>query len=100
MNRHEAELLAFFSGFLSEPRKELIEKVLLSRTRYVSVVLEDIYQPQNASAAVRTCDCFGVQDLHIIEKTVSIQGLYMGLPNGFPCIVMNVKIRRMNAFRD
>ncbi len=39
------------------------------RTRYLTVVLENIYQPQNASAVIRTCDCFGVQDLHIIENT-------------------------------
>jgi tRNA (guanosine-2'-O-)-methyltransferase len=43
-------------------------EVLHNRTRYITVVLEDIYQSQNASAAVRTCDCFGVQDLHIVEN--------------------------------
>jgi tRNA (guanosine-2'-O-)-methyltransferase len=31
-------------------------------------VLEDIYQSQNASAVLRTCDCFGIQDVHIIEN--------------------------------
>ncbi|MBL4592819.1 MAG: RNA methyltransferase, partial [Flavobacteriales bacterium] len=30
--------------------------------------LEDIFQPQNASAALRTCDVFGIQDVHIIEN--------------------------------
>lgn len=44
------------------------KRVLDLRTRYVSVVLEDIYQPQNASAVIRSCDCFGVQDIHIIEN--------------------------------
>jgi tRNA (guanosine-2'-O-)-methyltransferase len=34
----------------------------------LTVVLEDIYQPHNASAVLRTCDCFGVQDVHIIEN--------------------------------
>lgn len=32
------------------------------------MVLEDIFKPHNASAVIRTCDCFGVQDIHIIEK--------------------------------
>jgi tRNA (guanosine-2'-O-)-methyltransferase len=32
------------------------------------VVLEDIYQPHNASAVLRSCDCFGIQDIHIIEN--------------------------------
>ena len=34
----------------------------------MTVVLEDIFQPHNASAVVRSCDCFGVQDLHVIEN--------------------------------
>ncbi|MBI9015598.1 MAG: RNA methyltransferase [Clostridiales bacterium] len=43
-------------------------QVLAHRTKYVTVVLEDIFQPQNASAVLRTCDCFGIQDVHIIEN--------------------------------
>jgi tRNA (guanosine-2'-O-)-methyltransferase len=42
--------------------------VLAERTRYVTVAIEDIFQPHNASAVLRTCDCFGVQDIHIIEN--------------------------------
>jgi tRNA (guanosine-2'-O-)-methyltransferase len=42
--------------------------MLRNRTRYVTVVLEDIYQPHNASAVLRSCDCFGVHDVHIIEN--------------------------------
>jgi tRNA (guanosine-2'-O-)-methyltransferase len=30
--------------------------------------MEDIFQSQNASAVVRTCECFGVQDIHIIQN--------------------------------
>jgi tRNA (guanosine-2'-O-)-methyltransferase len=30
--------------------------------------LEDIYQSQNASAVLRTCDCTGIQDIHVVEK--------------------------------
>lgn len=44
-----------------------MEKVLDARTRYVTIILEDIYQSQNASAVVRTCECMGLQDIHIIE---------------------------------
>ncbi len=38
------------------------------RTRWLTVALEDIYQPHNASAVLRSCECFGVQDVHIIEN--------------------------------
>lgn len=49
-------------------RLALINRVLPERTRYVTVMLEDIYQSQNASAVMRTCDCLGVQDMYIVEN--------------------------------
>lgn len=55
-------------NYITDHKKTLIEEVLRHRTRFITVVLEDIYQPHNASATVRTCDCFGVQDLYIIEN--------------------------------
>ncbi|MBO9700490.1 MAG: RNA methyltransferase [Sporocytophaga sp.] len=45
-----------------------MEEVLETRTRFLTVVVEDIFQPHNASAVVRTCDCFGIQDIHVIEN--------------------------------
>jgi len=54
--------------FISEHKKALIEKALGERTRYITIVLEDIYQSQNASAVVRTCECMGLQELHFIEN--------------------------------
>lgn len=45
-----------------------MNRVASMRTRYLTVVLEDIYQPHNASAVLRTCDCLGIQDIHIIEN--------------------------------
>ena len=61
-------LIQHLSGFLSTPRLETFHKVLEQRTRYATVVLEDIYQSQNASAVLRSCDCLGVQNVHIIEN--------------------------------
>jgi tRNA (guanosine-2'-O-)-methyltransferase len=61
-------LLAYLSGFMSENKKELFDKIIPERTKHVTIVLEDIFQPQNASAVLRTCDVFGIQDVHIIEN--------------------------------
>ncbi len=61
-------LTEFLEPFLTDSRKDKFKEVLDFRTRYATVVLEDIYQSQNASAVIRTCDCFGVQDVHIIEN--------------------------------
>lgn len=52
---------------LSDKRKALIEKVLSNRTRYYTVVVENIYHPHNVNAVLRSCECFGLQDLHIID---------------------------------
>jgi len=62
------QLYSFLSGFISENKKNKFEEIILQRTRYITVVLEDIFQPHNASAVLRSCDCFGVQDVHIIEN--------------------------------
>jgi tRNA (guanosine-2'-O-)-methyltransferase len=62
------KLLEYLQGFISENKRNLFEKIIEYRTRYITVVMEDIFQPHNASAVLRTCDCFGVQDVHIIEN--------------------------------
>lgn len=61
-------LLKFFTQFITEERHKRLDDVIVNRTRHFTVVLEDIYQSQNASAVLRSCDCFGVQDVHIIEN--------------------------------
>ena len=62
------QLIDFLSGFLTDDRRTLFNRILDQRTRYLTVVLEDVFQPQNASAVVRTVDCFGLQDVHVIEN--------------------------------
>ena len=62
-------LTDFLGQYITENRRATIERVLEQRTRYMTLVLEDIYQSHNASAVVRTCECMGIQDLHIIENT-------------------------------
>lgn len=69
----ERLLIQHFSRYVSDHKKEFIDKVLAQRTRQVTVVLEDIYQSQNTSAVVRTCECMGLQDIHIIENTNAYQ---------------------------
>jgi tRNA (guanosine-2'-O-)-methyltransferase len=64
----ESDLIKYLSGFVTPERNETFEHVLNNRTKYLAVVLEDIYQPHNASAVLRSCDCFGIQDVHIIEN--------------------------------
>jgi len=62
------ELIDFLKKFVLEERYQNFQNVLNNRTRYITVVLEDIFQSQNASAVLRTADCFGIQDVHVIEN--------------------------------
>lgn len=62
------KLIEYLTEFLTPERNALFERVLDLRTRYLTVVLEDIFQPQNASAVMRSVDCFGVYDVHVIEN--------------------------------
>jgi tRNA (guanosine-2'-O-)-methyltransferase len=68
-SKYNIALRDYLFGFISENKKGLFEKIIEDRTRHISVVLENIYQPHNASAVLRSCDLFGVQDIHIIENS-------------------------------
>lgn len=58
---------ALLSGFLTEARKQRFAEVLAKRTQWVTAVTEDLFDPHNISAVLRSCDGFGIQSAHIIE---------------------------------
>ena len=68
MNARDKALFDFLYQFITDERKQRFEEVLSYRTRHITVVLEDIFQPHNASAVLRSCDLNGIQDIHIIEN--------------------------------
>ena len=53
---------------LSENKMMLFNKIAKERTDYIHVVVENLYQAHNASAVLRTCDCYGIQKMHVIEN--------------------------------
>lgn len=65
MNR---DLFEYLKNFISEDRLAVFEQVIAERTRHFTVVTEDIFQIHNTSAVMRSCDVFGIQDLHVIEE--------------------------------
>lgn len=44
-----------------------IRRMVARRRLDLTVVLEDIYDPYNAQAVLRSCDAFGLQDVHIVQ---------------------------------
>ncbi len=67
------KVLDAFYQIITESKQEMFDRIAANRTRYLTVVLETIMKDHNASAVLRTCDCFGVQDLHAIEKGTSYE---------------------------
>lgn len=64
----DLHLYKYLQTYLTERRKELFQKILAERTRHFTVATEDVYQLHNTSAVMRTCDVFGIQDLHVVEE--------------------------------
>ena len=64
----QTKLIQYLSRYITTERLKLFNRIIENRTKHITVVLEDIYQSQNASAVLRSCDCFGIQDVHIIEN--------------------------------
>jgi tRNA (guanosine-2'-O-)-methyltransferase len=61
------ERLDFMSQFLTDERKEVIRRTLASRTHYMRILTENMFHPQNASAIMRHCEAFGIQQIHTVE---------------------------------
>jgi len=70
---NKKELLYELENFLSPDRLKTFEAVLLNRTRHFTVAVENIFQSHNASAVMRNCDCFGIQDIHVISNNNSYE---------------------------
>lgn len=76
-----SEIYDYLKGYMTHERDTLFNQIVVERTRKITVVVEDVYQPHNASAVLRSCDCFGIQDVHIIEnenKWEVSEGVAMG----------------------
>ena len=62
------QLLEHLESFLSPRRRQLFQKVIEQRTNYFTVATQDVYQLHNTSAVIRSCDVFGIQNVHVVEE--------------------------------
>ncbi|MEG9328765.1 RNA methyltransferase [Salinimicrobium catena] len=62
------EILHYLESFLTERRRMLFNRVLDQRTNHFTVAIQDVYQLHNTSAVIRSCDVFGVQNVHVVEE--------------------------------
>jgi tRNA (guanosine-2'-O-)-methyltransferase len=76
LNRDEkSALIDQLFAYITENKREKMQAVIANRTRYITVVLEDLFQEHNASAALRTADIFGVQDVRVVEGRYSFKAV-------------------------
>jgi tRNA (guanosine-2'-O-)-methyltransferase len=61
----------YYHEYLTDERRKRLRDVLGRRTRRLCVVLDDVRQSHNVSAVLRSCDAFGVQDVHVLEPVDS-----------------------------
>ena len=64
----DLDYLSFLENILTENRKERFLKVLQNRTKHFTVAIEDIFQLHNTSAVMRSCEVFGIQEMHVVEE--------------------------------
>lgn len=66
---HDPELLVrTLEPIVTESRRARLHDVIGRRLESVAVVFDRPYDPHNGAAVVRSCEAFGVQQLHVIER--------------------------------
>lgn len=62
-----AARIACLAEFMTAERYGVLRGSVAMRTRYMTVLAENMYHGQNAAALIRHCDAFGVQEMHTVE---------------------------------
>ncbi len=61
------ERIAYLAEFMTEERYDTLVTTLSKRTHNMTILTENTFHPQNASALMRHCEAFGLQNLHAVE---------------------------------
>jgi tRNA (guanosine-2'-O-)-methyltransferase len=64
----DLDYLSYLENIITPQRQTNFLNVLKDRTKHFTVVVEDVFQMHNTSAVMRSCEVFGIQELHIIEQ--------------------------------
>ena len=66
---HEPDRVVYLlEPMVSEARRARIKEVLGRRLASVAVVFDRPYDPHNGAAVLRSCEAFGIQRLHVVER--------------------------------
>src|SRR6185295_55558 len=60
--------IAILEPLVGEERRARLERVIADRLDSITVLMDAPHDPHNGGAVVRSCDAFGVQRLHVVER--------------------------------
>ena len=55
---------------MTNERRQKIESVLAKRQNDLTIVLENVFDPHNISAVMRSCDAVGVQEIYVLNTKI------------------------------
>ena len=55
---------------MTEERRKRIESVVSRRQNDITIVLENVFDPHNISAVMRSCDAIGVQEIYVLNSKI------------------------------
>ena len=55
---------------MTNERRQKIEAVLSKRQENITVVLENVFDPHNISAVMRSCDAVGIQEIYVLTNKI------------------------------
>ena len=56
---------------MTPERREKLTNVLYKRQNDITVVLENVFDPHNISAVMRTCDAVGIQEIYVLNTKIA-----------------------------
>ncbi len=62
------ERIDYLAEFMTEERRATLERTISTRTTYMTILSENTFHSQNASALMRHCEAFGLQTMHAVEE--------------------------------
>ncbi len=63
-----SERIEYLADFMTPERRETLQKTVGERTHYMTILAENTFHSQNASALMRHCEAFGLQKMHAVES--------------------------------
>lgn len=101
MERIEIRALIEKYGYkLTEHRRQLLQGVVDQRTRHFTLVLEDLKDPHNISAVIRTCEVFGFQDVHVISEVNPYRVGHSVLKGSYKWLDIYSYNKRMRCYQE